>query len=259
MPRSPIKTEFLYKTTLEQLWAALSEAEHLQNWFPTIAQVTPGVGGTITYQWDDSEFKGTADIVDWEPCKTLITHEHHLGPNGKPLTLRTAYHLSEEPEGVRLRLVQSGFEEGEGWDDYAGAFARGWAFELRGLGYYLENAWGKARRTIWARRQVKASLEDAWLALTNALRVTPELDRAHWLGQPMRGKTLIWNAPMDLCADLTQPLPCFLRIKMDGWGQPDGVQDIHLFLSLFDIDNDAVAKWQQDADDILSALPLQST
>lgn len=266
MPRKTtiIETEFHINATLDQLWSALSEGDHLANWFPTRAQVVPGVGGTITYQWGESEFQGTADIIEWEPRRKLVSVEHHHGPDGKPLELRTEYHLSAAADGVRLRLVQSGFADDEGWEDYTGAFRRGWQFELRGLRHYLEHHWGEKRTTIWARRQVRADLPQVWDTLLSSLQLPKAqetqdgalLNPGKWQGKELSGTVHIFAPPMDLCATLISPINAFLRIKIDGWGQPKGVQDIHFWLSLYGDEAKQHELWQNCAQALLDGLNL---
>ena len=52
------------------VWQALTDAEQLTRWFPPVARVEPGAGGSIFASWGDG-VEGTALIEVWEPNRAL--------------------------------------------------------------------------------------------------------------------------------------------------------------------------------------------
>ena len=55
---------------VDAVWAALTDAQELSNWFPPSAEVKPGVGGHIRFVWDEKQ-DWTSPIGAWEPNKHL--------------------------------------------------------------------------------------------------------------------------------------------------------------------------------------------
>ncbi len=52
------------------VWSALTDPTELVRWFPSQAAVTPGVGGTVQWSWDDLwTWETTIDL--WEPGRRL--------------------------------------------------------------------------------------------------------------------------------------------------------------------------------------------
>ena len=101
----------------EQVWRMLAEAEGIQKWFAPEARVTPGLGGSITLSWGPG-CEGTAPIHRWEPGRRL----------GWTEGAKLVEFEIEAVEGgsTRLRLVQSGFEEGAAFDQEYDSTQGGW-------------------------------------------------------------------------------------------------------------------------------------
>ena len=62
--------EIVIDAPVEAVWKAISEGEELTRWFVEEADVTPGVGGTISISWGGEE-KGEGRIDEWEPNRKL--------------------------------------------------------------------------------------------------------------------------------------------------------------------------------------------
>ena len=146
--------------TPEALWKALTEAPGLANWFaPEASTSGSGVGSTVTVSWGGGmEF--TTPIGVWEPGRHLQwVSEDIMGPGTK---LVTDWHIATEAGKTRLRMVQSGFGEFDGWDDFFAGTDAGWRYFLYNLRQYLERHSGKTRRMISRRIPVGISRRDAW-------------------------------------------------------------------------------------------------
>ncbi len=137
--------------TPDEVWRALTEAEELVRWFPLQARVTPGKGGTMSWDWD-GQFTWNSTIDVWEPGKRLVLTEDRPSVDvkgnplpGKPHRVAMEFTLESHLGRTRLRLVHSGFGEGASWDDELDSIGAGWQYELRGLGHYLKHLKGRDR------------------------------------------------------------------------------------------------------------------
>lgn len=162
--------------TPDEVWRALTEAEELVRWFPTLARVTPGEGGTMLWSWGQGEDWVTR-IDAWEPGKLLRLVQEDARPydaQGNPLPpgevepakIAVEFTLETVQGKTRLRLVHSGFGHGTAWDAEVDGISEGWQAELRSLRHYLQRHRGQDRKA--ARGLVDTTLprESAWDRLT---------------------------------------------------------------------------------------------
>ncbi|MDH5804611.1 MAG: SRPBCC domain-containing protein [Gemmatimonadota bacterium] len=149
------------EATPEVVWKALTDAEALARWFPTKANVKPGVGGYIRLHWDE-HYDAESPIDIWEPQEHL-----RIGfPNESKFPLATDYYLEGKGGKTILRVVTSGFGTGEDWDGYFDGVRCGWNFELDGLKHYLENHHGTERIVAQASLKFSDGRASAWKRLT---------------------------------------------------------------------------------------------
>ena len=149
----------------EAVWKAITEAAELVNWFPLQAEVAPGTGGTITYDWG-SGVVGRCRIEAWKSPHHLRTTwmEPVLAASGQenhPATV-VDWHLEGAGGTTVLRLVHSGFGRDADWDTEYDGTRRGWGFELFSLKHYLERHAGTARRAFWIRQPAKEIPARLW-------------------------------------------------------------------------------------------------
>jgi uncharacterized protein YndB with AHSA1/START domain len=135
----------------DDVWRALTEEGELVRWFPLQARVTPGMGGTMFWGWGD-HWQGEARIDAWDPGRRLrlvderpaFDAEGNLLPV-EPARMAMEFTLETHDGRTRLRLVHSGFAQGQSWDDELDSTSAGWQFELRSLRLYLERHRGHDR------------------------------------------------------------------------------------------------------------------
>jgi hypothetical protein len=73
------------------------------------------------------------------------------------------FHIEAQGGGrTRIRLVQSGFGESEGWDDFFEGTKTGWAYFLYNLRLVLETHAGRRRHLISDRLKVATPRDAAW-------------------------------------------------------------------------------------------------
>ncbi len=118
-----VETEIEIQASRATVWAALTEAEELTNWFPMEAEVEPGVGGKQVSGW--GEEKVACQIDEWVPNERLVLSNEMPDGDGK-LVFKQEYTLSGEGGTTRLHLVHSGFGPDAHWDWLYDATRRGW-------------------------------------------------------------------------------------------------------------------------------------
>jgi uncharacterized protein YndB with AHSA1/START domain len=112
-----IEREVILNVPRERVWAALTEPQHLSNWFGTAAEVDLRPGGTINFVWHagdkiQSTNAGLIEIVE-RPHRFVFRWRSFPGFEAVPLTegpvTRVEFILDEHPRGTRLRVIESGF------------------------------------------------------------------------------------------------------------------------------------------------------
>ena len=166
-PKSKSEIFIEVDAPIEKVWKALTEAEGIANWFSPIAKVSsPGLNGEVTAAWSD-EMAFTTRVGVWEPNRHVQwLAEDMMGPG---ITLATDFHLETVGGKTRIRLVQSGFGEFDGWDDFFESTDTGWKYFLLNLRLYLETYLGRTRHMISERIQVNAPRDAAWKHFVSAV------------------------------------------------------------------------------------------
>jgi uncharacterized protein YndB with AHSA1/START domain len=165
-PRT-IELEVRIDAPVEAVWKALTEASELSRWFPPLAEGKTGLGSELLFSWGP-ELQWQTSVVAWEPSKHLTwsdksspefagTTEAPAAPMAVDWTLETA-----TGGQVVVRLVQSGFGEGEAWDDFYNGTDRGWRFYLFALRHYLQRHRGLKRDMVSIRRPANGGPEGLW-------------------------------------------------------------------------------------------------
>jgi uncharacterized protein YndB with AHSA1/START domain len=134
-----IRMATLVRAAREQVYDALTRAEHLDAWFTTGAEVDPRPGGEMTWRW-----------VRWGPDE--VTAEDH-GPvlearRPERYVFRWQAELrgttvevdfEEHAEGTVVRLREHGYPDTpEGWAGYQEC-STGWGEALTLLKFYVEH------------------------------------------------------------------------------------------------------------------------
>jgi len=162
-PNRVLELEVEIGATIEDVWKAISEGPHIASWFAPKASVTrPGEGGEVTVAWDAAEgMAWTTKVGVWKPNEHLrwVDESGMMGP-GTVVWLE--FFLTTEKGRTRVRLVQSGFGESEGWDDFFAGTEAGWAYFLYNLGLYVEAHFGRVRHMITQRLKVNLRRDVAW-------------------------------------------------------------------------------------------------
>jgi uncharacterized protein YndB with AHSA1/START domain len=140
-----IEREVVIEAPLERVWELVTEAEHLGRWFGDAgAEVELRPGGALELRWTEhGTSRGRVEAVEprrlfafrWAP----FSDPGGLDPTEGNST-RVEFTLSEEGDGTRLRVVESGFETLATSEEQRGrnldANTEGWRMELGELQRY---------------------------------------------------------------------------------------------------------------------------
>jgi uncharacterized protein YndB with AHSA1/START domain len=149
-----IEREIQIDAPLEVVWDVLTEAEHIAGWFSDSAHIDLHPGGEAIFTWEEKggTVHGRVETVDpprFFSFRWIRAPDTELGEGNSTLV---EFNLSEDGDGTRLQVVESGFAELEGPDDeraeYAEGHRTGWAHELDELREHVRRqaAGGSARR-----------------------------------------------------------------------------------------------------------------
>jgi uncharacterized protein YndB with AHSA1/START domain len=141
----------LIAATPGRVMAAFFDPDALATWWQTVRSVTtPRALGVYAVEWEPTPdadevlgrlggaFHGT--VMDYVAGRELLVADAWwLPPDGDPIgpmSLEVTCRL--EGGGCRLRVRQSGFEDGTRWRRYYDVIAHGWTTSLAALKQYLE-------------------------------------------------------------------------------------------------------------------------
>ena len=225
-PAHVLELDVLIDAKPEEVWKAITEAAQVGNWFaPDVTGAGSGVGSTLSLSWG-SGVEFTTTIGAWEPSKHVRwVNDDLFGPG---TSLVADWHITTEAGKTRLRIVQSGFGEFDGWDDFFGGIDTGWRYFLHNLRVYLETHAGKTRRMISSRFPVGIGRANAWKKLP--------------AGRPGEKVTFDLGEPVPAIVDLVVPerglalrIPslgdALLFIELEGSGEKFHIET---WLSVYD-------------------------
>lgn len=257
----------------EAVWAALTDPDELVRWFPLDARVRPGLHGSIWMSWR-GEYEAEMPIRVWEPGRRLRTvwsagagqspEEHASGTPPPEVGLPAVAELAVDfqLEGVRggtiLRLVHSGFGEGETWDQHVEGIRRGWAMELASLKHYLERHRGAPRLVAYLHRFGDETREEVWARLLgpggplrglgSGARPGAAFSVPDPSGGTLEGTIRTWDPPRDFVGLVTNLNDALLRAWVD---DVQGRRDWFLMLSAYGVPEERIRSieegWAADA------------
>ena len=95
--KTEVSREILLPAPPDDVWAALTEAERLEEWFANDVELDPRPGGEGTFRWDDGEERhAVVEEVDPERRFAFTWDDGHV-----------VIELEELPAGTRVTVVES--------------------------------------------------------------------------------------------------------------------------------------------------------
>ena len=139
-----IEREIVIDAPLEVVWAVVTAPEHVGSWFSDSAEIDLRPGGKATLTWNEhGSFPLRIEKVD-PPHSVAYRWARPAGaePRAGNSTL-VEFILSEEGEGTRLRVVESGVAALEAAEEEKAKHfqenTQGWERELGELREYVSN------------------------------------------------------------------------------------------------------------------------
>lgn len=168
-----IEVEAEVPGTPEQVWEAIATGPGITAWFMP-AEVDGRVGGSVVMHHDaDASSSGT--VTAYDPPRRFAFEEGGEGftPDASQ-TMATEFLVEAKGGGsCVVRIVMSGFGEGDAWDRAIESFTAGWRQALTSLRLYLTHFRGEPVAPVNAGEMVKAT-GDAWHELTRLLGLPGE-------------------------------------------------------------------------------------
>jgi uncharacterized protein YndB with AHSA1/START domain len=247
--------------TLEEVWQALTTGDGIARWFAPCAEVAPGEGGSVSVGWDPKEM-WSQPITVWEPLRRMQTASEMPMPDGRIVRLAVDYYLEAHGDRVRVRLVHSGFDDSNSWDDYIDGLDAGWTYFLFNLKHALERHRGVERRQLSARFRTSARAGESHPVFgDNGLRVRPSVgdlrpgDTCHLTlgGREVAATVAIRHAPRTMAFVLPTWNDALLFVEREGMKEQ---HQLGVWLSLYGVSETNAALLQQGLADLRSALTV---
>jgi uncharacterized protein YndB with AHSA1/START domain len=260
-PRTPRAIEITVDldTTLEEAWQALTTGDGIARWFAPFAAVEPGENGSVSVGWDPEQM-WSQPITVWEPLRRMQSASEMPAPDGRMVRIAVDYFLEAREGGVRVRLVHSGFDDSESWNDYIDGLEAGWSFFMFNLKHALERHRGVARVQLSARIRTSevAGLEHPVFG-RDGLQVAPP---ASGLRAGDRCSLTLGGATVEATVALRHP-PRTIALVVPAWNdalvfvEREGLKNPHtvgVWLSLYGVGEATTAQLRNGLEAMHAAL-----
>ncbi len=174
--------------TPEEVWDAIATGPGITSWFIPIS-VEEREGGAVTFDWGDYG-QDTGRVTAWEPPRRVVFE----GGGDRPLAYEWLVEAKDGGTCV-VRLVNSGFGEGDDWDEQYHGMSKGWLLFLENLRLQRTHFPGRAARALIPTVMVPGPGDAAWATLCEAIGVPTDLQAGDRLdtsgdGVPALGGTV---------------------------------------------------------------------
>ena len=125
----------------ERVFAAITDARHLERWFCGTCESEPRPGGKLVMRWTGAKGSGLpfeARWTEWAPPSRVAFRGGHVGyPNGD--AGKVTFTLAAEDVGTRLDVTHE-FPASDAYARLRGEWTSAWPRALARLATYLEPA-----------------------------------------------------------------------------------------------------------------------
>lgn len=208
----------------EEVWQAIATGPGITAWFvPTT--VEERAGGAVTQSFGEAEeMQVHGHVQAWEP-----PHRFAYGEQPEPTEgMAFEFLVEARDQGTCVvRLINSGFGHGEGWDDQFDAMENGWRIFFQVLALHLAHFAGRPAERVQAMTIVPAT-DNLWESLVSQFEI--EGDRlAAGPAAPLAGQ-ITFRGDRVLVFQLSEPAPGTGLLAVEGSGEQ---LSISLWLSLY--------------------------
>jgi uncharacterized protein YndB with AHSA1/START domain len=169
-----LETEVVVPATPEQAWEAIATGPGITSWFMP-AEVDGRVGGSVVHHFGgDASSSGKVTAYD-PPSRFAYEEEFQLGDEEMGAhPIATEFMVEARSGGTCVvRVVMSGFGEGDEWEQAIDSFSSGWTQALLSLRLYLTHFRGEPVGSINAGDTVAGEEDAIWTDLAHALGLPP--------------------------------------------------------------------------------------
>ena len=167
-----IELEVEVDGTPEEVWEAIATGPGISSWYvPTTVEERPG-GATTTAFGEGPEMQIPGVVAAWEPPHRIL----FTGPEGPAPGLAFEWLVEARAGGSCIvRLVNSGFLEGDEWDEQYDGMTEGWGLFLHNLQLHRRHFPGRPARSILPTAMWPGPRAEAAAALAGALGIPATL------------------------------------------------------------------------------------
>lgn len=166
-PGRSIELEIEVPGTPEQVWRAVATGPGVSSWYVR-HQVEEREGGRVEFSFGPG-MDATGRVAVWDPPHRVVFD----GGESTGLAFEWIVEASDGGSCI-LRLVNSGFGSGEGWDDQYDAMANGWQIFLTNLRLHLEHFADRAATPSLPMAIWPGPRAEAWKRLLADLGLSPD-------------------------------------------------------------------------------------
>jgi len=209
-----IETEMHTTASPEEVWKAWTDPATISKWFADEARGEARAGNTLVWT-----FRGFGDVpylvkVADPPGHLILTGEvPGRGPFALEIVVRRSGALTI------LRLVNSGFLDGAGWDEEYEGVVSGWAASLALLKHYLERHRNAPRHAALLVHPAPVSPSDLYRYFTEPSRLAAWLTRDGAIGEVGQHATLVLQDGSPMSGSV---IAATGREKALTWDEEDG-------------------------------------
>lgn len=170
----------------EQVWEAIATGPGITAWFMP-AEVEGRVGGSVVLH-PDAEMSSSGEIIVFDPPHRFAFEESNeeFAPRDSPSVVATEFLVeSRSGDSCVVRVVMSGFGDGEAWDAAIESYEAGWRQALLSLRLYLTHFRGDPVASINVGEMVGAE-GPVWDRFAGALGLPPK---------PTKGERVVTTGP----------------------------------------------------------------
>jgi uncharacterized protein YndB with AHSA1/START domain len=168
-----IETEVEVPATPEEAWEAIATGPGITAWFMP-AEVEGRVGGSVVHH-HMADASSSGRVTAYDPPRRFAYEEEFPLSERETLPIATEFLVEARSGGTCVvRVVMSGFGDGDAWDQAIESFEGGWRQALLSLRLYLTHFRGEPVGSINAGDAVTGPKDEVWAEFTRALGLPAE-------------------------------------------------------------------------------------
>ena len=208
--RSEIKLEIEVPGRPEEVWRAVATGPGISSWYvPHTVEEREGGAANASFG-PGPEMQVAGRVAVWEPPRRVCFDG---GEGVEGLAFEWSIEAIDDASCV-VRLINTGFGQGDEWDAQYDAMTEGWRMFMFNLRLHLEHFSGQTATSALPMAMWAGPIETTWLALTDALGIpsAPGIGerievKSCWLSNPVRGFRRTRSRPTSTARSSTQAPP----------------------------------------------------